>query len=693
MLAGELFPAIRGDNIRTQIFERLCTIKHVIISIHTFLEDTKYLEPCSRILKKLLPSKCKGSLSEHYAALHSGQRNARVQTAEFTFEDRTLSVPPVSWLAYRMLWLCTLRHFPVMDGQAPRRDIGKRNSWQPGLQSRWWVELSALAQDNGYRRIRRLFRDRKAADVSMIEDCVRRILPSNYYVIDQGLMRRKAELIYEIIGDIPRVETVKGKPELTSDHENCRPDIADRCGRPRASALEADEGYLFIDYIYSTSYDTTPKRYLTSFAITRDFFHSFFGTAEDDLDYHGFRIPGGDPDGGREGRGRMQDIGGDTAADQPFELPPEAPLPSDATRAGEDLRTTLVPSAAPQRRRLRSLERRRGISWRNRSASPATRPRYSERRRERSVSQSERRLRRDSRSPSVEDTYGAATSSAGLLGASTSSAGDMETSLVPRVPQPLTSPELFVEDTHSALVPSVPLPPATPSLPENMFVFGQGLQNRTISIQEASRFLFRRRIRGKSRPFRVISPAGNGRFSISQADPTDPVSMVNALQLPSEVPFLTKEKGKRLKLTAPITILEEARSQRLDTALIVSQHSVRELIRRFEDCEGSEQELQHVDPHRVHTGMELVQYNAAKPIMISIWEDGEWKIEERNVTHNQTEERIRYFTSKYKSLRPYDFEGNSLSIEECFDAAQSDFPPTVYLSTPEQATSLFPIEL
>jgi hypothetical protein len=78
--------------------------------------------------------------------------------------------------------------------------------------------------------------------------------------------------------------------------------------------------------------------------------------------------------------------------------------------------------------------------------------------------------------------------------------------------------------------------------------------------------------------------------------------------------------------------------------------------------------------------MELVKYNAAKPIMISIWEDGEWRIAERKVTYSQTEERIRYFISKYKSLRPYDFEGNSLSIEECFDAAQSDFPqPSIFL--------------
>lgn len=73
-------------------------------------------------------------------------------------------------------------------------------------------------------------------------------------------------------------------PELISDVDNCKPDISNGCGRPRLGALQADEGYLLLDYIYSTSYDTAPKRYLTSFAVTRDFFHGFFGTMQDDLD-------------------------------------------------------------------------------------------------------------------------------------------------------------------------------------------------------------------------------------------------------------------------------------------------------------------------------------------------------------------------------------------------------------------------
>jgi hypothetical protein len=57
--------------------------------------------------------------------------------------------------------------------------------------------------------------------------------------------------------------------------------------------------------------------------------------------------------------------------------------------------------------------------------------------------------------------------------------------------------------------------------------------------------------------------------------------MINALQLPSETPSvaLARDQGKRLKLNAPAAILNEARSQRLDTALVVSKHNTEEIIR------------------------------------------------------------------------------------------------------------------
>jgi hypothetical protein len=844
MLSRELLPAIQDDNIRSQILERLCSIKHVITTIHTFLEDTKYLEPCTRILKKLLPGKSKGSLSQYFRALRSDQPNVKVQTTEFTSEDRTFSGPHASWVSYRVLWLLTLRHFPVMDGQAPRRDVGKHNTWQPGLQLRWWVELSTLALENGHRRIRQLYRDRKAADISMIEDCVRRILPSNYYKVDQELMRRKVQLIYQIIGDIARAETVTTAPELTSDHENGRPDASDRCGRPRASALQADEGFLFFDHIYSTSYDTTPKRYLTSFAVTRDFFHSFFGTAEDELDrLSSFRLPRYGPGGDRQDGGRIQDIEGaeEPPVNQRPSLPPEVPLPPNPTGSSvENVRTTTDLSVIQPERRSRSLDRHRKFIRRGRSASPITQSHRSERQRERSSSrdrqgrreftnvrsgesrmrdsvfpgavqqltgppvaatvssvtppnqssgsldrrrrgrsaspttpshrperrrdrsssyQREKRRRRDSGSPRVENTPAEEMevvqwvppppASAGLLVETTHTtaaarsrslngrrstsrrsrsasptrashrserrrerstspqrgrrqrqdsssphveampAEEME--VVQWVPPPPTVAGSLVESGHPVITPSVSsLPSTTP-----MYIFGQEqeIEERTISFQDATRLLFRRRTRIRSRAFMVLSAAGNNRFRIHEADSTNTISMVNALQLPSETPSvaLARDQGKRLKLNAPAAILDGARSQRLDTALVVSKHNAGEIIRQFEDSQESTDELRHKGPHRP-VGLELVRVNG-KPIMIQIWHDGDWKIAEKNVTEARTEEKIKYYMLRYRGLRPYDWEGHALSPKECFSAAQSDYPEAVYLCRPQEAGSILPIEL
>lgn len=223
-----------------------------------------------------------------------------------------------------------------------------------------------------------------------------------------------------------------------------------------------------------------------------------------------------------------------------------------------------------------------------------------------------------------------------------------------------------------------------------LFEFGQENQDETISLQGASRLLFRKRtIKTK---FMAFFPTGKDRFRVRIADSTDAASMVKALQLPSEAPFLIGDRGKRLKLTAPTSLIKQAQLQNLNAALVVSQQNAGELIRRFEDCNEPEEELRHKIPRQVHTGMEMAKFNA-NPIQISIWDDGIWKTAERNVTYGQTVEKVGYYMNKYKGLRPFDFEGVQKSVEECFDGAQNDFPPTIYLADPQKVDGLFPVEL
>jgi len=63
--------------------------------------------------------------------------------------------------------------------------------------------------------------------------------------------------------------------------------VADRCERPFEQSFLDDKKYLFISYIYSTSWDSLSpeqltslrQRHLTSFKVKQDIFHAFFGNS------------------------------------------------------------------------------------------------------------------------------------------------------------------------------------------------------------------------------------------------------------------------------------------------------------------------------------------------------------------------------------------------------------------------------
>jgi hypothetical protein len=125
--------------------------------------------------------------------------------------------------------------------------------------------------------------------------------------------------------------------------------------------------------------------------------------------------------------------------------------------------------------------------------------------------------------------------------------------------------------------------------------------------------------------------------------------VIKALELPSQAQFLVRAGGKRLRLTPPIRVLEEASSQHLDTALIVSQGNTDKLLHQLEDSDESDEDLPRKVPQPSNTGMEVVKFNA-KPIVISIWEEGMWKTAEKNVSYGQTEDSVRYYPLRGQRL-------------------------------------------
>ena len=64
---------------------RIRSIRYIILSLHTFLDDTKYLELGAKVIKALLPLGCETSIYEKFIDLHNNQKHWKKETAEGGF--------------------------------------------------------------------------------------------------------------------------------------------------------------------------------------------------------------------------------------------------------------------------------------------------------------------------------------------------------------------------------------------------------------------------------------------------------------------------------------------------------------------------------------------------------------------------------------------------------------------------------
>lgn len=128
--------------------------------------------------------------------------------------------------------------------------------------------------------------------------------------IEQELKQQKMQLIYQIIKDPKFLKLMTTAPKLTSNHNNCKLELSNKCNRLRISTLLANKGFLFLNHIYLTLYNTILKQYLISFAIMQDFFYSFFGTIKDNLDQLmiSFYLPLNNYGGSQKDKGRINNI-------------------------------------------------------------------------------------------------------------------------------------------------------------------------------------------------------------------------------------------------------------------------------------------------------------------------------------------------------------------------------------------------
>jgi hypothetical protein len=623
MVEHSLFPAIKNETRRSEIFERLCSTEQIIPSLYTLLRNYNHLESASQILKKILPGKCRGSLSRHFHSLHSGQCTVKIQTSEFKYEVRTFaSSSYTSWAVFRQLLALTLRHFPAMGGQAARKNIGKSNEGPPGMEYIWWAELTSLATESGYRRIRPIYQNRKAAQLSMIQDFIPKILIPKYYGVDGDAKQRKSRLIYEILFcDAELREPLVCPVELTSDNDDSRSHIEDRRGRPRVRALLDDEDRLFFDNIYSTSYDKTAKRYLTSFAVTRDFFLSFFGSEEDELGgSYGFhpredssheRVPDHDqqqaaspitePEGFLP---QITPIEESSHATQGISLLVQKDLELDALRQQLAEAESAKSSLSSQEQRLRSELAQIAADYECKLNTAVAASNDELIMRDEAINGYKRQLMdissEQNNGQKLQELQTKFTDleeslkTANLHGAEYKARSQELENAVTELQNHIQGTEQVKADEETRRLRSTvsklqkEVGEANLKLTQmKMSTLEQESGDQLISLEAASKYLFRTRGNKKRRWLNVITPAEENMFRINHIDPTDTGSIHNALGHLSNISCLTTDTNKQLRLIAPVVVSSKAAEHGLDTVVIVPQQDQAEIMQKFRKWEQS----------------------------------------------------------------------------------------------------------
>ena len=274
MEAGTIFPLITAQPVRYRILESLQRMNCMIPSLFTFFEDTKWLEPCAQIMRKLLPSGCRKPIKE---TLYSNYESPRSQYGALRIEMRghkyhskpQSSERELVECGYRQLWLFAWRHFPELSTLLPRRDLGKPKPPARESNEQCWSKLAKKAQDSGFRTdsITKLLS--QEPDEAMAKAFLNRVRPQEFHSLAPIERKSIIDGICKLLKDVEDNEILEGPDVPEADPEVS---LLNRCGRPHERAFEAAKSQFFLFDVYASK-----ERHVSAFSVNRDIFQAFFG--------------------------------------------------------------------------------------------------------------------------------------------------------------------------------------------------------------------------------------------------------------------------------------------------------------------------------------------------------------------------------------------------------------------------------
>lgn len=272
---GQLFANVRCSAARASILARILDVRGRILSLYTFQEDTKYLEPCAKIMKKLLP-KVKISMEHEYStnfAPENGGEGAWIFRRGDEWTNIRAGPRKASRLAYLQLWLFAMRNFPLMHKLNPRKDHGDPEILY-NIRNQLMPTFAMFASRLGFSSSQ--ISDRKDQDTGggEAEALVHYIWPLNQHVCDAFPESDDLQCDPEPPNRILVIPDRCEIPSLVTDQSDER--LQNRCGRPFNRSYVKDRPFLYLQDIYTCD-ARSEGTYFTSFGVKRDIFIAFFG--------------------------------------------------------------------------------------------------------------------------------------------------------------------------------------------------------------------------------------------------------------------------------------------------------------------------------------------------------------------------------------------------------------------------------
>ncbi|OCK76193.1 hypothetical protein K432DRAFT_463895, partial [Lepidopterella palustris CBS 459.81] len=244
---GVLFSAITNEHQRSHIWRNLTSTWGLIPTLHSFFEDVKYLEPLTKVMKRLLEDPSRGgsfkgtidtALSNCFSGKNQTEGVLQLQRSDTKFTAISGNAADQVRFGSLMLWLYSMRHWPQMIGECPRAEKGAKRLTPTESDEATWYVFAVLALQLGY-------------DSNKIRE----------------LTAKKPTKRFQ-----PVIADPEARPLFTTSDPG--ESLQRRCGRVYQNAYAADRQFLFLDILYN--HDRSIGRGISSFYVRQSVWFAFF---------------------------------------------------------------------------------------------------------------------------------------------------------------------------------------------------------------------------------------------------------------------------------------------------------------------------------------------------------------------------------------------------------------------------------